>query len=78
MCLYSLFILFCSLTSVFKKWNIETMLTPFPIHTIGKIPTIKMNKKRSQEHQRMGTDYVVTTGELIFVFWSFFSDDFAV
>ena len=26
----------------------------------------------------MGTEYVVTTGELIVVFWSFFSDDFAV
>ena len=34
-CLYSLFILFCSLISVSKKRNIETVLTP-PIHTIGK------------------------------------------
>ena len=48
MCLYSLFILFCSLTSVFKKKNIETMLTPFPIHTIGKISTIKLTKKEAR------------------------------
>ena len=32
-CLFSHFILFCSLVSVSKKWNIERMLT---FHTIGK------------------------------------------
>ena len=34
-CLYSLFILFCSLISVSKKGKIEAMLN-FSIHTIGK------------------------------------------
>ena len=39
-CLYSLFIIFCSLISVSKKRNIETMLT-LSIHTIGKSSTTK-------------------------------------
>ena len=53
-CLYSLFILFCSLISVSKKRNIEIMLT-LPYSYNWQKFNNKMNKKRSQEYQSMDT-----------------------
>ena len=58
-CLHSLFILSCSLISVFKKWNTETMLT-LPYSYNWQKFNNKMNEKRSQEYQSMGPEYVVT------------------
>ena len=60
-CLCSHFILFCSLISVSKKWNIETMLT-FPCSCNCQKFDNKMNEKRSQEYQRMDPEYV--TGQI--------------
>ena len=53
---------FGSLISVSKKWNIETMLGPFPIHTIDKSFNNKLNEKRSQDYQSMDPEYV--TGQI--------------
>ena len=56
-CLYSLFILFCSLISVSKKRNIETMLTiPYSNHC-QKFNN-KMNEKGRQEYRSMDPEYV--------------------
>ena len=60
-CLCSHFILFCSLISVSKKWNIETMLT-FPYSYNWQKFNNKMNEKRSQEYQSMDPEYV--TGQI--------------
>ena len=60
-CLYSLFILFCSLISVSKKRNIETMLTLSYSCNWQKFNN-KMNEKRSQEYQSMDPEYV--TGQI--------------
>ena len=60
-CLYSLFILFCSLISVSKKRNIETMLT-LPYSYNWQKFNNKMNEKRSQEYQSMDPEYV--TGQI--------------
>ena len=57
-CLHSHFILFCSLVSVSKKWNIETMLTFPHSYNWQKFNTHKMNGKRSQQYQSMGSEYV--------------------
>ena len=51
-CLYSLFILFCSLVSVSKKWGIKTMLT-LPYSYNWQKFNNKMNEKRRQEYQSM-------------------------
>ena len=56
-CLYSLFILFCSLVSVSKKWGIKTMLT-LPYSYNWQKFNNKMNEKRSQEYQPMDPEYV--------------------
>ena len=58
-CLCSHFILFCSLISVSKKWNIEAMLT-FPyLYKLAKVNNNhKMNEKRSQKYQSMDHEYV--------------------
>ena len=54
-CLYSLFILFCSLISVSKKQNIEKVLT-LPYSYNWQKFNKKMNeKKRNQEYQSMDT-----------------------
>ena len=56
-CLYSLFILFCSLISVCKKRNIKTMLTlPYPYN--WQKSNNKMKEKKSQEYQSMDPEYV--------------------
>ena len=60
-CLYSLFILFCSLISVSKKRNIEIMLT-LPYSYNWQKFNNKMNEKRSQEYQSMDPEYV--TGKI--------------
>ena len=73
-CLYSLFILFCSLISVFKKQNTEKMLTVSYSCNWQKFKN-KMNEKWSQEYQSMDPEYVTRQ---IIVFWSFFWDDFIV
>ena len=52
---------FCSLISVSKKWNIETMLT-FPCSYNWPKVNNKMNEKRSQEYQSMDPEYV--TGQI--------------
>ena len=49
---------FCSLISVFEKWNIETMLT-FPYSYNWQKFNNKMNEKRSQEYQSMDPEYVI-------------------
>ena len=52
---------FCSLISVSKKWNMETMLTlPYSYNWLKF--NNKMNKKRSQEYQSMDPEYV--TGQI--------------
>ena len=57
-CLYSLFILFfCSLISVSKKQNIETMLN-LPYSYNWQKFNNKMNESRSQEYQSMHPKYV--------------------
>ena len=73
-CLYSLFILFCSLISVFKKQNTEKMLTVSYSYNWQKFKN-KMNEKWDQEYQSMDPEYVTRQ---IIVFWSFFWDDFIV
>ena len=60
-CLYSSFIHFCSLTSVSKKWNIETMLT-LPYSYNWQKFNNKINEKRSQDYQSMDPEYV--TGQI--------------
>ena len=61
-CLCSRFTLFCSLISVSKKWNIETILT-FPYsYNWQKFNNHKMNEKRSQEYQSANPEYV--TGQI--------------
>ena len=52
---------FCSLITVSKKWNIETMLT-FPYSYNWQKFNNKMNEKRSQEYQSMDPEYV--TGQI--------------
>ena len=47
----------CSLISVSKKWNIETMLT-FPNSYNWQKFNNKINEKRSQEYQSMDPEYV--------------------
>ena len=47
---------FCSLTSVSKKQDIETMLT-FPYSYNWQKFNNKMNEKRSQEYQSMNPEY---------------------
>ena len=59
--LCSHFILFCSLISVSKKWNIETMLT-FPYSYNWKNFNNKMNEKRSQKYHSMDAEYI--TGQI--------------
>ena len=60
-CLCSHFILFCSLISVSKKWNIEIMLT-IPCSYNWPNVNNKMNEKRNQEYQSMDLEYV--TGQI--------------
>ena len=60
-CLCFHFILFCSLISVSKRWNIETMLTFSHSYNWQKFNN-KMNENRSQEYQSFGPEYV--TGQI--------------
>ena len=54
------FILFCSLISVSKKWNIETTLTfPYSFNWQKFDSNHKMNEKRSQEYQSLDPEYYV-------------------
>ena len=69
-CLYFSSYFFCSLISVSKKRNIETMLTFSYSYNWKKFSNHKMNEKRSQEYQSMDPEYV--TGKLIVVFRCFF------
>ena len=55
------FIFFCSLISVSKKWNKETMLA-FPYSYNCQKFNNKMNEKRSHEYQIIDTEYV--TGQI--------------
>ena len=61
MSVFSFHTFFCSLISVSKKWNIETMLT-FPYSYNWQKFNNKMNEKRSQEYQSMDPEYV--TGQI--------------
>ena len=64
---------FCSLISVSKKQNTETMLTLSYSYHWQKFNN-KMNEKRSQEYQSMDPEYVTRQIK----FWSFFWDNFVV
>ena len=58
---FSFHYFFCSLISVSKKWNMETMLTlPYSYNWLKF--NNKINKKRSQEYQSMDPEYV--TGQI--------------
>ena len=58
---------FCSLISVSKKQNTETMLTFAYSYNWQKFNN-KMNEKRNQEYQSMDPEYVTRQTK----FWSFF------
>ena len=53
---------FCSLLSVSKKWNIETVLPFLYSYNWQKFRNHKMNEKRSQEYQSMDPESV--TGQI--------------
>ena len=74
-CLCSHFILFCSLISVSKKWNIETMLT-FPYSYNWQKLTTKWMKKEARSIRVWTLN--MQLGKLIVVFWSYFWDNFVV
>ena len=67
---------FCSLISVSKKWNIETMLT-FPYScNWQKLAKAKWMKKEAMSIRVWTLN--MQLGKLIVVFYSFFWDDFIV
>ena len=71
--MYSLLILFCSLISVSKKRNIETMLTiPYSNHC-QKFNN-KMNEKGRQEYRSMDPEYVTgpINSRILKLLWRWF------